>query len=268
LFRSYIPILFSVFVLVVFVTPLFAQETTDQASSPTLQVQTKNGRQMEVWVDNERIGITPLIGRLSPGKHLMSCWNSGLEPIIQVVDIPEDDVQVLVIPDRPLKADRFPVMFERIIRAYQQFPENPHFKIIAASLAQTESDFQGMLGQMEEEDKDNALVLLADAKWAVYNEDFIVGLVTLKEAIDAEPRLAVTWRFRARVLTALKRYREAIAHADKAVVLEPQNAENFVVRGNAYRAMGKETDADLDYMYALELDPENEEALAARGERE
>ncbi|KIE04702.1 hypothetical protein NF27_GI00070, partial [Candidatus Jidaibacter acanthamoeba] len=62
-----------------------------------------------------------------------------------------------------------------------------------------------------------------------------------------------------------KKYEEAIKHFNKAILIEPNNAEYYNRRGNAYYAQGKYKEAIEDYSQAIELKPNNETYYSNRG---
>lgn len=68
-----------------------------------------------------------------------------------------------------------------------------------------------------------------------------------------------------RVLVELRRFDEAVRAYDRAVELEPGQAELYYHRGNARWAAGKPAEAVSDYSTAIDLDPRPASYHAARG---
>ena len=233
----------------------------DRPVSPTLQVRTQHGVQMDVWIDGERKGFTPMLGNLAPGTYFVTCWNTGLEPIIQEITIPNYELQIVEIPDRKLTAEKFPKIFEKVVKAYQYYPENVHIRIIAMGLAQDPTDFRGLLGRLPQDHRENPVVLFVRSKWQAAEGNLDVALDLIDKALADEPNYAGAWRLKVRILTAMGRYQDAVAHANEAVILEPQNPDSFLARAAALKKAGRERAAQIDYEYVLEFDPDNKEAI-------
>ena len=58
---------------------------------------------------------------------------------------------------------------------------------------------------------------------------------------------------------------EALDDCERALALDPTSAEGFVVRGLAYKKLGRLADARADYDHALQLDRDCGDALCRRG---
>jgi tetratricopeptide (TPR) repeat protein len=58
---------------------------------------------------------------------------------------------------------------------------------------------------------------------------------------------------------------EALENSDKAIGLNPDNAENHYARGNALRRLGRHAEALSAYGRAIELKPDHAMAYAGRG---
>ncbi len=61
------------------------------------------------------------------------------------------------------------------------------------------------------------------------------------------------------------KYKDAVKEYDKALEIDPENAEIYRKRGIANRARGDEKDALKDFDKAIELDPSNSKSYLGRG---
>ena len=60
-------------------------------------------------------------------------------------------------------------------------------------------------------------------------------------------------------------YQGAIRNYDKAIELEPENAEHYLRRGDSYQNLGKQKEAISNYAKSLTLEPENAGSYYSRG---
>ena len=60
-------------------------------------------------------------------------------------------------------------------------------------------------------------------------------------------------------------YKKAIDHLKKATKEDPSNTEAWVIMGNCYQNLGKDTKAIKAYGKAIRLDPSHKEALLGQG---
>lgn len=92
-----------------------------------------------------------------------------------------------------------------------------------------------------------------------------------RKAIELDPNL--TDAYRNRGLAYPRAYggnsaarRLALEDFTQAVMLEPENAENYILRGHAYAKVGQFQLAFEDFSQAVKLDPQNALAYAKRGD--
>lgn len=74
-------------------------------------------------------------------------------------------------------------------------------------------------------------------------------------APELAPRLATAYRQRALKLKAASKFVEARADAENAVVEEPLNPENYLLRGDIYARSGKRSEALADFHHVHIMDP-------------
>lgn len=95
--------------------------------------------------------------------------------------------------------------------------------------------------------------------------------VEYKEILTATPNDPDNWLGLASVYSRESRTKEALEALDRAVQLDPKRADIRVARANALRALGSQDEARMEYNRALNLDPDNAEGraglLSLHGER-
>jgi tetratricopeptide (TPR) repeat protein len=85
------------------------------------------------------------------------------------------------------------------------------------------------------------------------------------KAVFINPGNADAWSNRGIALENLGRYSEAVSSYDKAVILQPGYAEAWYNRGVAFRKMGRYADAVASYDKAVAFNPSYAEAWLNRG---
>ncbi len=89
------------------------------------------------------------------------------------------------------------------------------------------------------------------------------------KAIKTDPKASLAFLGRGVLLAARKRsYDRAIEDFDKVLVLEPDNVDALISRGDAFSQLGEPGRAMADLNRAVELAPRNASALIARGQAE
>jgi tetratricopeptide (TPR) repeat protein len=95
------------------------------------------------------------------------------------------------------------------------------------------------------------------------------ALADYSAAIKADPKASLAFLGRGVLLAARKRsYDRAIEDFDKVLVLEPDNVEALVSRGDAFSQLGDTGRAIADLTRAVALAPDNPIVLLARGQAE
>ena len=235
----------------------------EAVTKETMNVRTRNGRQMDVWIDGRRIGLTPLKLQLAPGTYFLTAGSDGVEPVLRKLEVLAGGEQVAVLNDLPLVSERLPAVIQEIMGGFREYPDNPHVRILAALLTTDRTDHQRLLASLPQDLQRDATVLLSKARWALTDNKPVEALQFIEEALHRESQMAGLWRMKAWTLIELGRMEDATKAAEMAVRLEPMHADSFVARGDVYRAAGEPEFARLNYERALELQPGHE--LALRG---
>ena len=92
------------------------------------------------------------------------------------------------------------------------------------------------------------------------------SLQAYDKAVVLNPNLAEAWLARANAFTDLKQYEEASASYDKALSLKPNLAEAWLGRGHALTGLKRYNEASVSYDKTLALKPDLAEAWLARGD--
>lgn len=88
------------------------------------------------------------------------------------------------------------------------------------------------------------------------NADHDAVIEQASEAIQDDPNDADAYRRRAQAYWYKGAYRKAIADADKAISLKPDDAKAYFIRGNTFGHIGNDDRALQDYNEALRLAPD------------
>lgn len=249
----------------VLAAPIAAAQTaaasgSDAPTTNLVRLSTRFGKQLDVWIDGKRQGVTPLDVILEPGNHFLTAGAPGLKPVLDNLKVAEKGRQQTVLIDIPLTPERYDAAFKEVVASRVKYPRNAHVLILAAQLTEDESDFQRLLGMIAEEQIDDPLLLLARARWEYRRNDAAGALELLTRAIDLADDFAPAWCQRANLHTLTGDFEKALSDANRAVVLEPYNARNFEARADAYYSLGKMVAARTDYERALALDPGSQHA--------
>ena len=90
------------------------------------------------------------------------------------------------------------------------------------------------------------------------------ALKAVEEAKAVDPAAVEPWLAEVPVRIRARQFVEALAAADKALVLTPNSAEGVYLRGSVFHAQGNLPQALMAYNKALELNPSHTESLLAR----
>ena len=110
----------------------------------------------------------------------------------------------------------------------------------------------------------------AEAAFHLGNESYERGefeqaLASYDRALELDPQDANTWGNRGIALANLGRYEEAVASYDRSLELDPQDANAWGNRGNSLGDLGRYEEALASYDRSLELDPQKMNAWYNRG---
>ena len=97
------------------------------------------------------------------------------------------------------------------------------------------------------------------------NGNYADAVVAYDKAVFIQPGNADAWNNRGIALENLGQYSEAVSSYDKAVTLQPGYAEAWFNRGVAFRKMGRYADAVASYDKAVAINPSYAEAWLNRG---
>jgi Flp pilus assembly protein TadD len=256
------------FVLLAMLATAAALAQRENAPAPVngaqpVDIVTANGRQTEVWLDGEPLGLTPVNTELPPGVYFLTAYAEGLEPVLRPLEVRAGGRTHSSLRDLPLTDARFPVVFEEIVLSHRRLPDNAHILLIAANLAADPQDYASLIALLPPGHEDAATHALAKGRNQVRTGDLQGALATIDEALARHERVAGLWRIKTRLLTQLGRPREAVLAGHRAVGTEGLNAENFVARGLAHLAAGSVAEGREDLQRALELDPGHPRAQRA-----
>lgn len=260
---------FPILALILMAGLLAAQEQPaaqePESTEETVNIKTRNGQQMDVWLNGKRAGLTPLTLQLEPGTYFLTAGGDGLEPIMRPMLIQPGGEQLTSLNDRALEPERMSAVADEIMKAFRARPGNPHIRILAALITTDRKDHTQLLESLPPDLQSDPTVLLSRARWALTDGDPNRALSLVDEGLHREARLAGLWRMKAWILVDLGRADEAKEAAESAVRLDPMHADSFVARGDALSAAGEEKFARLNYERALDLQPGNRLALRSLG---
>ncbi len=235
----------------VMVTEAGAQQSGD--SETEVIIRSRSGIQLDVWIDGERKGPTPLITKCPPGKYLLTAYAWNAAPMVQNLEVLEIPSQTTTVGDRPLTEQDFESSFQLLVRARNEFPDNPHILVLCALTAQTSDDYLNLLGAIPEDLHDTPLLQVSNAAWAAVEGKPEAALRFLDEAALEDPRMAAVWRAHAEILLTLDRTDEARVSAERAVSLDASHPKSFLVRGRVHEALGDTRAAELDREHSQTL---------------
>ncbi len=118
---------------------------------------------------------------------------------------------------------------------------------------------------ISQSNKDQAAAFAINANLYYQKRQYVLALKEIDKAIALEPENADYYRRRGAVLHAMKRYDEALKFKNKAIALEPDNASYYDSRGATLHGMGRYCEALIDYNRAIALDPNNASYYNSRG---
>jgi len=185
---------------------------------------------------------------LAHPKHQEVCFPEGtvLDDITKLSDVP--DLKDGAMPFLSIKVPPEPV--EALVEISDDeglfkgeevpFPESPGQDIMSKELTDEEMDKQGALkGEAQDALEDGDL----DKAVAKFTEAMMLGGVS-----------AMMVAKRAEMLVKQKRYRAAIEDATAALVLNPDSAKAYRVRGKARRFLGEYEASAADFSQAQKID--------------
>src|SRR5208283_97365 len=107
-----------------------------------------------------------------------------------------------------------------------------------------------------------ATMALAESNSASENQQTINDY---NKAIELNPKDADAYYNRGNAYKVLRNFKQAISDYNKAIELDPKDADAYRNRGIAYKVLGNFEQAINDYSKAIELDPKDADAYYNRG---
>lgn len=177
----------------------------------------------------------------------------------------EDPLTVFLAGLERYELNDFDGAFQKFKRAIELRPQNPRYWTHLADAANPrfETD-QGSLKikQVEElvnqylgQHPTDAQMFLVKAKVLSYQGQFLSDEAqsVLDKAIEIDPNLIEAYMLRGRLKTSLRQYEQAIADLSKRVELDPKDWDGFANRAHCYRQLNDFTKAESDYSRAIQL---------------
>jgi tetratricopeptide (TPR) repeat protein len=107
---------------------------------------------------------------------------------------------------------------------------------------------------------------MALARCAMEHGRYAAATEALTKAVELQPQAAEPWYHRANAYRAQEKWEEAFSDAIRALDRDPRNPLHYQLRGVIYRQYFKDTEnAERDFTQALELDPLSSTAYLERG---
>lgn len=100
--------------------------------------------------------------------------------------------------------------------------------------------------------------LMGKAKFSLNNP--LGAIADLTKAITLDENFVEAYLMRAQVLLVMGQAAEALPDAEKAILLNPEEESSYLLRGRIQEALGNLDAAAADYQSTLDLNPFNEEA--------
>lgn len=223
-------------------------------ASSMVYVRTEDGAQVDLWVEGERVGLTPQRFRMPPGVYFLTAWAPGRAPVLDRLEVRPGQDTGIVIQNPRLDAGRFPNDFARIVAAQARHKDNMHLWGIMAGLTQTHEDYLGVKKMAPGPITTDLLFIYAEGRWQLARGFPDRALQMCDAGLEIEPRASFLWRLRASALMTQGRTERAFEAAAQAVNVDPHNPDNYVLRGEIKRARHDPYGAQLDFLAALELD--------------
>jgi len=225
-------------------TPIAAPTPTpsasDVATTRTVEVRIDaTGRlQMEVWINGERRGLTPLKTRIAVGDQYLTAVAESVEPFMAIVEVPDVENQALTIPSVPLTGQNYALSSERLVREIAYNPKNVHLMIIALFQATDPEDTRLLLGRADKAAPGDPVVDVLRAKFLAKNEKWAEARAAADRAVKAMPEYGYLWRARAEVLLSSGQGDVGLESINEAMIREPFGWRNLRVRARIQDALG------------------------------
>lgn len=208
--------------------------------------------QVEVWLNGQRAGFTPLQVRLPDGDYIMTATADSLAPIVQPISVGEG-VGVVWIPPIPVTRDNYRNVTRDVVRHIFENPENPHLIIASLLLTIDPEDARDLLQRADSLIPGDPMVDIARAGHLLRDEKHDEALRAAERALEKLGNVAFSWRRLAEVHHARGEHAEALEAINRAVVIDPRGWRNLRIRTRIHEAMGNSNAARIDHERAEEL---------------
>ncbi len=228
-------------------------EVPEEAPVFRVRFESAGRLQMEVWLDGEPLGRTPLRTELPAGQYFLTASADAIIPVLQPFEVGDGGDQMVILPTRPVTTENYLSVSQDVFRSLVHFPENPHLLLIALYLTVDEEEAGRLLERADEKLEQNAALEALRARYHLRGGRFGDALRAAERAIGIDGTYALAWRVRAEILAEQEEWERALSAANYAVVQEPYGWRNLRTRARIHTERGNERAARLDTERADEL---------------
>ena len=203
--------------------------------------------QMDVWIEGERVGYTPVTVELPVGRHFATLGADGVQPVFLQLDVTDTEEHLAMFTPEVITEENLEEFRAQVDEKIAERPDDPSLYLLALSLIEDPAmiaDYLDALDGLVEEDGVRDAHL---ARMYIHTRELNRALEHARRAVELEPEFGFTWRVKADALRLLGRNAEALEAAQKAVVLDPQNWRQRRALARAYRALGLRNEAEREW---------------------
>ena len=228
-------------------------QAPDEAPVFEVRFQSAVRLQMDVWLDGNRLGTTPLRTKLPAGRYFLSASADAIVPVLQPFEVGDGGAQMAVLPARPVTTENYDAVSQDVFRTILHFPDNAHLLLIALYLTFDEEEAERLLARADRALEEDATLEALRARYHLRAGRFREALAASERAIGLEGTHAMAWRVRADILAEMGEMDRALSAANHAVVQEPNGWRNLRTRARIHTELGNDRNARLDTERADEL---------------
>lgn len=232
-----------------------ASDVNQEPENPYSEVSFRNpaGFQMEVWVNGNRLGFTPLTVRLQPGPHWISISADSIIPIMQTTMIRDKPSQVVHIPPAPVTRDDYVRVQNNLNQTILNGPKDPHLILIALHLCIDVEEGYRLLERMDRGMPGDPMGEFLRGMILLMDDQPDDALAATERGLAKLPKVAFGWRVRAEALAELGQLEEAIDAANQAMIEDPHCWRNLRIRAKIHELAGNTIAAEADAERAEEM---------------
>lgn len=237
-----------------------AAKADDANTSFALRLRAAQDRQLEVYLDGVRVGLTPQEMRIRAGEYVLTASAEGVRPVIHPLRIePSPETIDLVLPVFPMTDTALPAVRADLRSAWEKSKGNGHLMAILAMISTDKKDVDDLIAKAEKVlTGNNPTISLIKSRWMLVDKRAEDALAIVDSALAKEPNNVQLLRQKARICAVLERNKEAVAAADEAVRIDPQDWQSYHVRGICRRESDDRAGAREDLERALLLSENNQ----------